>query len=106
PQYQKAGNDSGLMRIQSNEIIGLANLITLEGGWEATARKHTCLLGWNCGELPVDYLADNGSCCLLQTARIRFLVTCAHVWVGFETFRDKHTNARLWLSLLADDRSF
>ena len=92
------------MKIQHNEVIGLANLITLEGRWEAHARKHTCLLCWNVGQSPVHQIEDNGTCCLVRTRLRRFLVTCAHVWSGFEEFRNTQNRAQLWISLVDDDQ--
>ena len=92
------------MRTQHDQAIGLANLITLEGRWEAHARRHTCLLCWNDGQSPVYQIADNGTCCLVKTRTRRILVTCAHVWNGFEKFRKATKEAQLWISLVADDQ--
>lgn len=87
--------------LENTEAI--ANRIALEGRWEATARKHTCLLGWNGGQLLPEPLADNGTCCLIQTRVRRFAVTCEHVWSGYEAFRKAKAEPRLWISLVRDD---
>ncbi len=87
-----------------NDAGAIANRITLVGGWEATARKHTSLLGWNAGQLLPDPLADNGTCCLIQTRVRRFAVTCEHVWSGFEAFRKAKAEPRLWISLVQDNQ--
>lgn len=85
-------------------VEGLANRIALEGRWEATARKHTCLLGWNAGQTIPEPLINNGTCCLLQTRLCRFLVTCEHVWQGYDTFRAANRDSRLWISLVRDEQ--
>lgn len=82
----------------------IANRITWEGRWEETARKHTCLLGWNAGQLLPEPLADNGTCCLIQTRVRRFVVTCEHVWRGYEAFWKAHIESRLWINLVRDDQ--
>lgn len=86
------------------DVGGLATLITLEGRWEAHARRHTCLLCWNVGESPVHQIVNNGTCCLIRTRLRRLLVTCAHVWSGFEEFRRSQNGAQLWISLVDDDQ--
>ncbi len=91
------------MNVHDNEAIGLANLITLEGRWEAHARRHTCLLCWNEGQSPVHQIANNGTSCLVRTRTHRILVTCDHVWRGFEDYRKANNGAQLWISLGADD---
>lgn len=82
----------------------IANRIALEGRWEAIARKHTCLLGWNAGHLLPEPLADNGTCCLIQTHAGRFVVTCEHVWRGYEAFRNAEAEPQLWMSLVKYDQ--
>ena len=83
-----------------------ASLIALEEHWEATARKHTCLLGWNAGKSIPDPLTDNGTCCLVQACSARFAVTCEHVWQGYEIFKSANPGSRLWISLVKNDQCF
>src|ERR1700677_1878197 len=92
-----------VMKFQNTDSAGLANLISLEGRWESLARRHTCLLCWNVGQSPVNRIENNGTSCLVRTRTRRILVTCAHVWDGFDDFRRAHTGAQLWISLGADD---
>ena len=86
-----------------NDLARLATLIALEGRRESLARRHTCLICWNTGESPVNRIEDNGTCCLVRTWTRRFLLTCSHVWNGFENFRSAHAGAQLWISSIADD---
>lgn len=88
---------------QPDETFRLANLIVLESRWEETTRRHTSLLCWNIGASPVHHVANNGTCCLVNTKKQRLLVTCAHVWDGFECYRSTHNGTRMWISLVADD---
>lgn len=90
------------MQNSNDQAAEIANRIFLEGRWEEAARKHTCLLGWNAGQLLPEPLADNGTCCLIQTRVRRFAVTCEHVWAGYETFRNTKAESRLWISLVGD----
>ena len=82
------------------DAVTIANRIALEGRWEEKALKHTCLLGWNAGQPLPEPLADNGTCCLVQTRVRRFGATCEHVWRGYEEFRKSSTEPRLWISLV------
>ena len=86
-----------------DEARGLADMIALEGAWEANAWKHTCLLCWNSGESPLHKIENNGTCCLIRTRTLRFLAICAHVWNGYESFSETRGGAHLWLSLTAGD---
>lgn len=91
------------MREPIEQAEEIANRIVLEGRWETTARKHTCLFGWNAGQpLPVP-LANNGTCCLIQTRVRRFAVTCEHVWRGYEEFMGSETEGQSWISLVKGD---
>lgn len=82
-----------------------AKLLRLEAYWELTARKHTCLLGWNSGLTPPAPFVDNGSCCLVQTPVKRFVVTCEHVWAGYEAFHNSSARSQLWMSLIQDGQT-
>ena len=88
------GQDSSQL---SENAEAIANRIALEGDWEAKARKHTCLLAWNAGKPIPEPLADNGTCCLIQTRVGRFALTCEHVWRGYEAFRNAEADPRLWI---------
>lgn len=91
------------MKTLSDDSVGLASLIALEGHWETLVRRHTSLICWNFGQSPTDQIVNNGTCCLVRTRTRRVLVTCAHVWSGFEDFRQAHPDAQLWISLTAND---
>ncbi|MGO9201887.1 MAG: hypothetical protein ACLQM8_15270, partial [Limisphaerales bacterium] len=59
----------------------LAFEIDFEGRIEAVLRRHTALICWNIpGMSPVMTREDNGTCCFLQTEKLRCVATCAHVW--------------------------
>ena len=81
--------------------------LATEGAIEAVLRKHTALICWNDQNAsPCHEIADNGTCCFLQSEALRFIVTCEHVWRGFRTYCDAHESPRLWLSLVANDEPF
>jgi hypothetical protein len=46
--------------------------------------------------------ADSGTCCFLQTEKVRCVATCAHVWDGFLRDRAEKGAGVLWLSLVAN----
>lgn len=93
------------MREPIEEAEAIARRIVLEGRWEATTRKHTCLLGWNTRQSLPEPLVDNGTCCLIQTSVRRFAVTCEHVWRGYEQFHRTDAEANLWISLAKGDHA-
>jgi hypothetical protein len=65
-------NCDSLMEEALKEVEAIARRIALEGHWESVVRKHTCLLGWNAAQLLPERLANNGTCCLVQTRVCRF----------------------------------
>src|SRR5436190_12880190 len=78
--------------------------IATEGAIEAVLRRHTALICWNDrGQLPVYEIADNGTCCFLESEGLRLIATCEHVWSGFRTYCAGHESPRLWLSLIESD---
>lgn len=90
------------MREPTVQTEAIANRIVSEGRGEETARRHTCLLGWNAGQSRPESLVDNGTCCLIQTRVRRLAVTCEHVWRGYEVFRNAEAKPTLWMSLVRD----
>jgi len=67
---------------------------------EAILKQHAALICWNePGVSPVTRREDNGTCCFVSTGDFRFVVTCAHVWEGFQNYLIKNGNGCLWVSL-------
>lgn len=77
--------------------------IAVERTIEPLLRRHTALICWNGGDVsPVNEIADNGTCCLVEAESARLVVTCSHVWKGFEQYGKKQ-QAELSISLVAND---
>jgi hypothetical protein len=83
-----------------------ADMSALETSWETIARMHTCLLGWNFGQVVPAPLENNGTCCLIQTNAGRFVVTCEHVWKQYDIFRNDRAGAQLWIGLVRSNQEF
>jgi len=84
----------------------LALEIDFEGRIEAVLRRHTSLICWNKpGMSPVADRGDNGTCCFVQTEKLRCVATCAHVWDGFSQDAINKGAGILWLSLINSEES-
>ena len=77
--------------------------IEFEERIETVLRRHTAVLCWNeAGVSPIADRKDSATCCLIQTEELRFAVTCAHVWQGFQDAAKKGAD-NLWLGLVRSD---
>jgi hypothetical protein len=54
---------------------------------------------------PVADRGDNGTCCFVQTEKLRCVATCAHVWDGFSQDAINKGAGILWLSLINSEES-
>jgi hypothetical protein len=90
------------MNSSNEDCIAISNRIVFDGQLEAVLRRHTGLISWTVGESsPVFGVKDNGTFCFIQTHQKRFLLTCSHIWKGFE--KEKASGVCLWISLILND---
>ena len=86
----------------NNDCIATSKRIVFEGELEAALRRHTGLVCWTVGESsPALGVKDSGTFCFIQTQQKRFLLTCSHIWKGFE--KEKANGVCLWVSLILNE---
>lgn len=90
------------MNSSNKDDIAISNWIAFDGQLETILRRHTGLICWTAGESsPVFGVKDNGTFCFIQTQQKRFLLTCSHIWKGFE--KEKADGVCLWVTLIRND---
>lgn len=78
----------------------------LEVKVEATLRRHSGVVCWTAGQsIPNEGMVDNGTFCFVQTSHLRFLLTCSHVWEGYQREKAKAPDTKLWIALNANGAS-